>query len=85
MTTYKFKRTTASFQEDGSVMLQDELDGEEEIEVADDWWEGRAEKDRGNPHEATGYVGEGYSKYGIYVGPSIYGIASTDSLTCDSV
>ena len=39
----------------------------EAIEVADDWWIGKEASEKGQPYETTGYVGKGYSKYGIYV------------------
>ncbi|KAF8341800.1 kinase-like domain-containing protein, partial [Amanita rubescens] len=66
MTSYQFTRTTATFQKDGSVVFETDKDLEEGIEVADDWLEGKEAIRTGLPHEATGYVGEGFSKYGIY-------------------
>ncbi|KAF8335243.1 hypothetical protein F5887DRAFT_1079207 [Amanita rubescens] len=65
MTSYKFQRTIASFQENGSVTFETEAKVEI-IEVADDWQAGREANKKGEAYEATGYVGQGYSKYGIY-------------------
>ena len=41
MISYNFKRTTASFQEDGSVTLETKKNTEV-IKMAGDWWEGKA-------------------------------------------
>ena len=46
---------------------------QEAIEVADDWRIGKEASKKGLPYETTGYVGKGYSKYGIYVRLSYFG------------
>ena len=72
MISYNFKRTTASFQEDGSVTLETKKNTEV-IEMAGDWWEGKAIDILDERYGTTGYVGKGYSKYGIYVRLSVFG------------
>ena len=72
MTVYKFKRRMTSFQLDGSVMHETAAN-QEAIEVADDWQIGKEVSEKGLPYETTGYVGKGYSKYGIYVRLSYFG------------
>ncbi len=75
MVTYKFIRTTVKFEEDGSVKFTECVD-DETIQVATDWLEGKEhygarDKEGGasqkHNYTKTGYIGEGYSKYGIYV------------------
>ncbi len=80
MTSYQFTRTAATFNEDGSVVFETQDNLADVIEVADDWMKGKEAIKTGLPHEATGYVSEGFSKYGIYVCSSHFG----DSLLTDT-
>ncbi|KAF8550906.1 hypothetical protein OG21DRAFT_1487409 [Imleria badia] len=65
LVNHGFTRTTAVYQEDGTVVFL-VSEAEEEIEIAGDWQVGqRANKD-GKPFWNTGYIGEGYTKTAIY-------------------
>lgn len=66
MASYQFKRTIASFQEDGSVVFETQ-ENIEVIEIAKDWCDGEKACAAKQPYHETGYVGKGSSKYGIYV------------------
>ncbi|KAF8694630.1 hypothetical protein AX14_001999 [Amanita brunnescens Koide BX004] len=65
MASYQFKRTIASFQEDGSVVFETQ-ENIEVIEIAKDWCDGEKACAAKQPYHETGYVGKGSSKYGIY-------------------
>ena len=71
MIWYSFVRSTAILTPDGDVkfVTTSSVDGEYEgIEIAKDWENGQRLYEEGKPHEATGFIGKGYTKRGIYVG-----------------
>jgi len=65
MIRYSFTRATATLSLNGDVVFASME--QEEIEIAKDWEKGEKLYKQGKPHEATGYIGMGYTKRGIYV------------------
>ena len=68
MISHLFTRTTAKFTLHGDVEYGSTE--QEEIEIAKDWEKGEKLYEQGEPHEATGFIGRGYTKRGIYVSHS---------------
>jgi hypothetical protein len=69
MTKYPFKRTNATYHEDGSVTLL-ESNVIEDIEIGADYMDGEAMLDMKKPiadYKHTAFIGRGYTKRGIYV------------------
>ena len=69
MMQYSFSYSTAKFNPDGNVIFTSMEP--EKIEIAKDWQKGEKQYDQGEAHEATGFIGKGYSKRGIYVRSSL--------------
>jgi hypothetical protein len=68
MIQFSFIRSTASVNQDGDVKFVTQAGMEcDNIEIAKDWVKGQKLYDEGKPHEATGFIGKGYTKRGIYV------------------
>ena len=65
MITYSFTHATAELSSNGDVVFADME--QEEIEIAKDWEKGEKLYKQGKLHEATGYIGMGYTKRGIYM------------------
>lgn len=65
MIQYSFTYSTAEFNSNGSVIFTSMKP--EKIEIAKDWQKGEKLYDQGEAHEATGFIGKGYTKRGIYV------------------
>jgi len=61
-----FTRTTAVYQEDGTVVFS-VSEEKEEIKIAGDWQVGEHANKEGKPFWNTGYIGEGYTKTAVYV------------------
>lgn len=70
MIQYSFTYSTAKFISDGNVVFTSMEP--EKIEIAKDWKMGETLYDEGEAHEATGFIGKGYSKRGIYVRSSFF-------------
>ena len=66
MIELSFIRTKATINSEGNVEFY-VSDGVEAIEIAVDWERGQTRYEQGKPQEATGFIGKGYSKRGIYV------------------
>lgn len=65
MLQYSFTYSTAIFTTSGSVVFSSMEPAN--IEIAKDWSKGERLYDQGKEHEATGFIGKGYTKLGIYV------------------
>jgi len=65
MIQYSFTYSTAKFISDGNVIFTSMEP--EKIEIAKDWQKGETLYAQGEPHEATGFIGKGFTKRGIYV------------------
>ena len=65
MVQYSFTYSTAIFTASGSVVFTSMEPAN--IEIAKDWSKGERLYDQGKEHEATGFIGKGYTKLGIYV------------------
>ena len=66
LVTYVFTHTMAYLQGDGSVKFI-ELNGIEHIEIGEDWAIGEERKKEGKVSDETGFIGKGFTKYGIYM------------------
>ena len=70
MIRYSFIPATAKLSLNGNVTFAS-LE-QDEIKIAKDWEMGETLYGQGKPHEATGFIGKGYTKRGIYVSYLIY-------------
>jgi hypothetical protein len=70
MVQYSFTYSTAEFSSNGNVIFTSMEP--EKIEIARDWAKGEKLYDQGEVHEATGFIGKGYTKLGIYVCSSFF-------------
>ncbi|KAG9316858.1 hypothetical protein JVU11DRAFT_2930 [Chiua virens] len=65
LVSHGFTRTTAVYQESGTVSFL-VSDKEEDIEIAGDWEVGQHANKEDKPFWNTGYIGEGYTKTAVY-------------------
>jgi hypothetical protein len=66
--SYVFTRYTTKL--DGGTMNISEMMGTTEtIEIGSDWQIGRKKQQKNEAYSETSFIGEGYSKHGIYVSP----------------
>ena len=71
MIEYSFSRTSVKFDDKGRAKFV-VSDNVEHISIASDWLEGEGLFKSKQPYDKTGFIGEGFTKRGIYVSVELY-------------